>query len=184
MKIGLFLGSFNPVHVGHMVVANYCLEFTDLDEIWMVVSPQNPLKVAYELMPENKRLEMLNVAVSSSNLPIKVSDVEMNLPKPSYTIDTLDFLSKENPDKQFCIIMGADNLSNIEKWKSWEDILKKYPTYVYPRVGFDAMSLCKKYNVHFIAAPIIEVSSTFIREGLAAGKKMNAFLPKGVAELL
>ena len=177
MKIGLFFGSFNPVHVGHIVIANYCAEFTDLHEVWLVPSPHNPLKQIDELWSDEKRLALLRAAVEQKKIPVKICEVEFSLPRPSYTIDTLRELQKKHPQQQFVVIMGADSLANIEQWKEWQDILRNFEVYVYPRIGYNAEELCAKYSAKFIPAPIIEISSTFIRNALKEGKNVNGFLP-------
>lgn len=178
MKTGLFFGSFNPVHVGHTIIANYCAAFTDLREVWLVPSPHNPLKQAADLLPDEKRLELLRAAVlEQKKIPVKICEIEFGLPRPSYTIDTLRALQAKHPHLQFVVIMGADSLACIEQWKEWQAILRDYEVYVYPRVGYNAEELCAKYGAKFIPAPIIEISSTFIRNALKEGKNVNAFLP-------
>ncbi len=184
MKIGLFFGSFNPVHVGHMIIANYCAQFTDLREVWLVPSPQNPHKQAADLWPDEKRLDLLRAAVDYKKIPIGICEIEFGLSRPSYTIDTLRALQKKHPHLQFVIIMGADNLVRIEQWKEAQTILQNYELYVYPRLGYNTEELCVKYGAKLIPAPIIEISSTFIRKALAEGKNVNAFLPDKVAEII
>lgn len=184
VKIGLFFGSFNPVHVGHTIIASYCAEFTDLREVWLVPSPHNPLKQSADLWPDEKRLELLRAAVDYQKLPVGICEIEFSLPRPSYTIDTLRALQIKHPHLQFVVIMGADSLACIEQWKEWQSILNEHEVYVYPRVGYNAEQLCEKYNARFVPAPIIEISSTFIRQALADGKNISAFLPSGVVELL
>lgn len=182
--IGLFFGSFNPVHLGHLAIANYAVEFGDFNELWLVVSPQNPLKEKEILIAENHRIEMVKIAVSNLKLPIKICDVEMTLPKPSYTINTLKTLDAKNPDCEFCIIMGADSIACIEQWKNYEIILNNYKIYIYPRIGYDAKYLCKKYKTELLQAPIIEISSTFIRENIGIGRNMNAFISAEVSNYI
>ncbi|MDR1227033.1 MAG: nicotinate-nucleotide adenylyltransferase [Prevotellaceae bacterium] len=180
MKIGLFFGSFNPVHVGHMIIASYCAEFTDLHEVWFVPSPHNPLKQASDLWSDEKRLELLRSAVEQEKIPVKICEMEFTLPRPSYTIDTLRALQIQHPDSQLVVIMGADNLAGIERWKEWQTILQNFEVYVYPRAGFNAEELCAQYGATLIPSPIVEISSTFIRKALREGKNVEAFLPKGV----
>lgn len=177
MRTGLFFGSFNPVHVGHTIVAGYCSQFTDLDEVWLVPSPHNPLKPSGALLPEAKRLALLRAAVAQQQLPLKVCDVELSLPRPSYTISTLRALQAQHPSVQLVVIMGADSLAGIEQWREWQTLLRDFEVYVYPRTGYSAEALCARYRAKFISAPVVEVSSTFIRQALREGKNVNAFLP-------
>lgn len=176
MKIGLFFGSFNPVHVGHLVIANYMVSFTDLDELWFVVSPQNPLKEKDTLLKDSLRLEMLRLAVKNS-ASIKVSDVEFSLSRPSYTINTLKHLQQLYPENTFIIIMGADGLSSFHKWKDHKLIEENYRRYVYPRKGSDFK---EGKNCILQPAPEIDISSTFIRQALKEKKDVRFFLPEGI----
>ncbi|MDR3188920.1 MAG: nicotinate-nucleotide adenylyltransferase [Prevotellaceae bacterium] len=177
MKTGLLFGSFNPVHVGHTIVAGYCSQFTDLQEVWLVPSPHNPLKPSGSLLPEEKRLALLRAAVERQQLPLKVCDVEFSLPRPSYTIHTLRALQGLHPRAQLVVIMGADSLAAIELWREWQTLLRDFEVYVYPRTGYNAEELCAKYRAKFIPAPLVEISSTFIRQAVKDGKNVNAFLP-------
>ena len=183
-RIGLFFGSFNPVHIGHLAIANYAVEFGYFAEIWFVVSPLNPLKDKAILVDENHRLEMTKIAVKNLDLPLKICDIEVRLPQPSYTINTLETLSLENPDCEFCVIMGADSISDIELWKDYKKLLNNYTIYVYPRADYDAKLLCAKYNVEFLTAPLIEISSTFIRENICKGKNMSAFISTEISDYI
>lgn len=183
-KIAIFSGSFNPIHIGHVAIANYIAEFTDVDEVWFVVSPHNPLKEVTGLLAEEHRFKMVEIAINQLNLPFKVCDIEFTMPKPSYTIDTLNALSENYPEHEFVLVMGADSIANIERWKNYCDILNNYNVMVYPRLGYNAEDLCKKYNVEYVAAPIIELSATFIREALFTRKNIDAFLPCGVNEYI
>lgn len=176
MKIGLFFGSFNPVHHGHMILANYMLEFTDLDKIWFVVSPHNPLKEKSSLLADHHRLEMVTRAIGD-HPKLKASDIEFRLPQPSFTIHTLAHLSEKYPDVQFALIMGADNLQSLHKWKNYEQILEHYDIYVYPRTGVTNDELLKHQRIHVTEAPLMNISSTFIRQGIKAGKDMRYFIP-------
>jgi nicotinate-nucleotide adenylyltransferase len=176
MNIGLFFGSFNPVHVGHMILANYMLSFTDLDRVWFVVSPHNPFKEKKSLLADHHRLELINRAIGD-NSGMKASNIEFHLPQPSYTITTLTYLSERYPDHKFSLIMGADNLSSFPKWKNYEEILKQYMLYVYPRPGVDPGILAIHPHVHITDAPLIELSSTFIREAIRMKKDVRYFLP-------
>jgi nicotinate-nucleotide adenylyltransferase len=177
MKTGLLFGSFNPVHVGHTIVAGYCSQFTDLDEVWLTPSPHNPLKSPDMLLPEAKRLALLHAAVEHQQLPLKVCEVELSLPRPSYTINTLRTLQAQHRRTQFVVIMGADSLAGIERWREWQALLRDFEVYVYPRTGFSAQELCAKYRTKLISAPLVEISSTFIRQAVREGKNVNAFLP-------
>jgi nicotinate-nucleotide adenylyltransferase len=180
MNVGLFFGSFNPVHSGHFMIANYCLAYTDLQEIWLVVSPQNPFKKNDTLFPTEQRLQWLHNAVKNYALPIKVCDIEMHLPIPSYTAVTLQRLTVAYPQHKFSIIMGADNLARIEQWRDWQQILAQYRIMVYPRLGVEAQVLCQKYNACYVDAPIIGISSTMIRKAASEGRNLSAFVPNGV----
>ncbi len=175
MKIGLFFGSFNPIHVGHMVIANYMLEYTDLERIWFVVSPQNPLKNKASLLDEKQRLHMVTLAIGD-NTKYKASNIEFKLPQPSYTINTLVHLNEKYPQHEFVLIMGADNLTTFHKWKNYEVILKNYQLYVYPRVKTSESDFDKHPSVKFVPAPLVELSSTAIREAIKAKKDMRYFM--------
>lgn len=175
-KIGLFFGSFNPVHNGHLMLANYIVEFTDLDSIWFVVSPQNPFKIQQSMLDEKHRLEMLELAVRNEPR-FEVCDIEFHMPKPSYTIDTLMQLSKLHSDTDFYLICGMDNLTNFHKWKNYQAILDNYHLLVYPRKGYVGGELLNHKSVQLIEAPEIEVSSTFIRDAIAKGKDIRYFMP-------
>lgn len=176
MKVGLFFGSFNPVHHGHMILANYMLEFTDLDKIWFVVSPHNPLKEKSSLLADHHRLEMVIRAIGD-HPKLKASDIEFRLPQPSFTINTLAHLSEKYPNVQFALIMGADNLLSLHKWKNYEQILEHYSIYVYPRPGVNHDELLSHPRVHLTEAPLMDISSTFIRQGIKAGKDLRYFIP-------
>ena len=173
---GLYFGSFNPLHIGHIAIANYMLEFTDLDQLRLVLSPVNPLKDECGMLPLQERLIGLERAVARLELPLEVSTVEFDLPKPYYTIHTMRYLAALEPDKRFVLVIGADNLAVIEKWHQWQNLLSEFEVYVYPRSGYHTVALCKEYKVRHIEAPLIDVSSTFIRQGLAEGKNMKGFL--------
>ena len=179
MKVGLFFGSFNPIHVGHMVIANHMLEFTDLERIWFVVSPQNPLKNKTSLLDEKQRLHLVTLAIGDAN-KYKASNIEFKLPQPSYTINTLTHLQEKFPQHQFSLIMGADNLQSFKKWKNYEEILKHYELYVYPRVDADGGELKTNNRVKLVNAPLMEISSTAIRAGIKEKKDMRYFMPDEV----
>lgn len=176
MKVGLFFGSFNPIHVGHLVLANYMLSFTDLDKLWFVVSPHNPLKEKKTLLADHHRLEMVNRAIGD-HPRLRASDIEFKLPQPSFTVNTLAWLSEKYPDYKFALIMGADNLNSLCKWKNYEVILEHYQIYVYPRPGFDGGDLRNHPSVVFTEAPVMEISSTFIREAVKNKKDVQYFMP-------
>lgn len=180
MKVGIFSGSFNPIHIGHMVLANFITEFTDIDEVWFLVTPQNPLKEDTILLDENTRFEMTKLALADYP-KLKASDFEFSLPKPSYTIHTLEALSEAYPENTFALIIGADNWEAFDRWRDFEEILEQYRIYVYPRLGC-RISISKKLKdrVEALNSPVIEISSTFIREALIKGKNMHAFLPESV----
>jgi nicotinate-nucleotide adenylyltransferase len=179
MKTGLFFGSFNPVHLGHLVIAQYMANFTALDEVWMVVSPHNPLKNKKGLSNSYDRLEMVKLATENS-LQLKVSDIEFGLPHPSYTIDTLTYLAEKYPQKEFAIIMGADNLSSFKKWKNYEVILKNYQVYVYPRPGINIEEWKNHPAVIITDTPQMDISSTFIRKAFKEKKSIQYFVPDTV----
>lgn len=184
MNIGIFSGSFNPIHIGHLILANYIVEFTELDEVWFLVSPQNPLKKKDDLLDENLRYEMVEAALENYET-IQACNFEFSLPRPSYTINTLDKLSETYPQHQFTLIIGADNWAKFEIWKDHNVISEKYPIRVYPRLGYRIAIPSKlKGKVEAIDSPIIEISSTFIRESIAEGKDVKAFLPEKVFEFI
>ncbi len=176
-KIGLFFGSFNPVHNGHLMLANYIVEYTDLDSIWFVVSPQNPFKDKESLLQDRHRFDMLEMAVGNDSR-FEVCDIEFNMPKPSYTIDTLTLLSELYPETEFHLICGMDNLVNFKKWKNAQEILDNYHLLVYPRKGYEGGDLINHKSVRIIDAPEIEISSTFIRNAVAENKDVRYFMPE------
>jgi nicotinate-nucleotide adenylyltransferase len=180
MKIGLLFGSFNPIHIGHLAVANYMAEFTDLHQVWLVVSPHNPLKEKKSLLDARKRFATVKKAVGK-NSTIKVSDVEFNLAQPSYTINTLEVLNKKYPKHEFVLIMGLDNLVSFHKWKDYKKILKTVELYIYPRNAThskkDIARTWKYPNVTFFNAPLMNISSTFIREQMKKGKDVRYLIP-------
>ncbi|CAN5527605.1 nicotinate (nicotinamide) nucleotide adenylyltransferase [soil metagenome] len=183
MKVGLFFGSFNPIHVGHMVIANYVLAHTDLDKIWFVVSPQNPLKQKSSLLDERQRLQMVALAIGDNN-KMKASNIEFKLPQPSYTINTLAYLKEKYPANKFALIMGSDNLVSFHKWKNYEEILKQYELYVYPRPDSKENDLSKHKNVKLVNAPLMELSSTDIRNAIKEKKDVRYFVPPAVWEYM
>jgi nicotinate-nucleotide adenylyltransferase len=184
LKIGLYFGSYNPIHIGHLAIANYIVEFTDIDQLWFVVSPQNPFKRKENLLADYHRLEMVNRAIENDDR-FRASNIEFNLPKPSYTIDTLTYLHERYPDYNFVILMSSDNLENFPKWKNFEIIVENYGVIVYPRPGFDKLNL-KIYNNIVLAenTPLMEISSSFIRNAIKEGKDIRHFMPRKAWEYL
>ena len=176
-KIGLFFGSFNPIHNGHLMLANYIVEYTDLDSIWFVVSPQNPFKDMKSLLEDRHRRDMLEMAVENDER-FEVCDIEFNMPKPSYTIDTLTRLSEIYPNTEFYLICGMDNMECFDKWKNYQDILDNYHLLVYPRKNYEGGEMLKHKSVQLIDAPEIEISSTFIRDAVADNKDVRYFMPE------
>src|SRR4051812_341049 len=165
MHIGLFFGSFNPVHIGHMALANYMAAFTGMQQVWLVVSPQNPLKTKNQLLDQNNRLLLVNLAIDDyPNL--RSSNIEFSLPTPSYTINTLVHLKEKYPEHEFSLIMGQDNLKSFAKWKNYEEILKRFHIYVYPRPEVGATEFDAHPHVHLTEAPMMDISSTFIRNAI------------------
>ena len=177
MKTGLFFGSFNPVHSGHMILASYMTEFTDLDRVWFVVSPHNPLKEKSSLLADHHRLALVNAAIGD-HPKFKASDIEFGLPQPSYTVNTLAYLKEKFPKENFSLIMGADNLESLHKWKNYEEILNNYSIYVYPRPGSTGGKFATHPNVKMTNAPVMEISSTMIRNGIRDKKDMRYFMPE------
>lgn len=183
MKVGLYFGSFNPIHNGHLVIANYMLAFAGLDRLWFVVSPHNPHKTKSSLLADHHRLELVNRAIGD-NSKMKASNIEFGLPQPSYTINTLAYLSEKYPEYRFSLIMGSDNLATLHKWKNYEEILKHYEILVYPRPGNDGGPLKAHPHVKMVDAPLVEISSTFIREAVKNKKDVRYFLPQAAWEYL
>ena len=181
--IGLYFGSFNPIHIGHLAIANYLLVNSELSEIWFVISPHNPLKNKQSLAPDYHRLEMVKIAIGDHVL-MKASNIEFSLPKPSFTIDTLTYIAEKNSKKNFALIMGADNIQNIQKWKNYETILSNYPIFVYPRSGIHLNPNNYNGNIQIINAPLMEISSSFIRDALKEGKDIRFFLTEKVYEYI
>ncbi len=182
-RIGLFFGSFNPIHTGHLIIANIMAENTDLKKVWFVISPQNPFKPGKGLLHEFDRLDMVRAAIHD-NYKLEASDIEFNLPKPSFTIHTLVHLKEKHPDKEFRIIMGEDNLVKFEKWKSHDIILRDYGLYVYPRPGVQLSELKTHPNVRFVKAPLLDISATFIRECVRNNKSIRYLVPDPVEEII
>lgn len=183
MKIGLFFGSFNPVHVGHMIIANYMVTRSDLDEVWMVVSPQNPLKPKSTLARDYDRLHLVQLAIGDTP-KLRASNIEFDLPKPSYTIDTLVYLKEKYPNKEFVLIMGGDNLATLHKWKNYELILRDYQIYLYKRPSYELGDLAEHPSVSHFEAPLLSISATYVRKCLKHGLSVRYLVPDAVAEYL
>jgi nicotinate-nucleotide adenylyltransferase len=185
MKIGLFFGSFNPIHVGHMIIANYMVEFTNLNEVWFVVTPHNPFKKKKTLLSDNHRFQTVMIATEDYS-KLKTSNIEFGLAQPNYTINTLTHLHEQFTQHDFSIIMGEDNLHSFHKWKNYKMILKNHSIYVYPRV-FKNKKKSEFQNhpkINFVEAPIVEITSTFIRNAIHSKKDVRAFLPSNVWKYL
>lgn len=178
MTVGLYFGSFNPIHIGHLAIANYVVEFGDIDQLWFVISPQNPFKTKKSLLPDYYRLELVERAIGDAD-KFRASNIEFALPKPSYTIDTLAYLHEKHPQHNFRLIMGADSLANFHRWKNYQQILAYHSLIVYPRPGvaLDELTECYQDKVQIVDAPLMELSATFIRNALKAGKDMRFFVP-------
>lgn len=183
-RVGIFSGSFNPIHAGHLILANYLCEFTDLDEVWFVVSPHNPHKDPGELLDDDLRMEMVRLALEEFD-QMEASDVEFHMARPSYTIDTLVKLTDEYPDKEFTLIIGGDNWRKFRHWKESEKLISNYRLFVYPRLGEEVVIPEHLHSsVQLIKAPIVEISSTFIRESIREGRDMRGFLPLKVYDFI
>ena len=178
MKIGLFFGSFNPIHHGHLMVASFIANHTDLKQVWLVVSPQNPYKTQSSLLNEYDRLHLAQLAIEDDT-QIKVSDIEFKLPKPSYTIDTLTYLQEKYPQHQFYVIMGSDSFQNLPKWKNFEALIKNYQFIVYRRPGFE---IIEDYgaDMQYLEAPMLELSATLIRNNCKDGITIRYLVPEDV----
>ena len=183
MKIGLFFGSFNPVHVGHMIIANHIVANTDLKRVWMVVSPQNPLKPKYTLAKDQDRLHLVRLAIGD-NPNLEASDIEFKLPQPSYTVDTLAYLKEKYPKKEFALIMGGDNVATLKKWKNYETILENYDIYVYKRPNYELGEFEQHPHIHIIEAPMLEISATHIRSNIHQNKSIQYLVTEPVFRYL
>jgi len=183
VRIGLFFGSFNPVHVGHMIIANYMVTHTEMDKLWMVVSPQNPFKEKISLANNYDRLHLLQLALDNNSM-ITASDIEFSLPVPSYTIDTLTYLHEKYPDHEYVLIMGGDNLYSLHKWKNYELLLERYQIYVYTRPTHEIPDIAEHPNVHLFDAPLLDISSSYIRNEIAEARSIRYLVPDRVYEYL
>jgi len=185
LKIGLYFGSFNPIHIGHLAIAGYILEFTGINEIWLVVSPLNPLKKKEVLLDNYQRLHMVNLAIGKNDR-MRASDIEFRLPVPSYTIDTLAYLEEKYPNSRFSLIMGEDNLYTLHKWKNASELVKKCPITAYPRPHVRKPAsqvldqILSQADITMVKAPFMDISGTFIRDGIRKGKNMSYFVPSPV----
>jgi nicotinate-nucleotide adenylyltransferase len=182
-KIGLFFGSFNPIHMGHLIIANIMAQNTDLDKVWLVVSPQNPFKPSKGLLHEFDRYDLVKAAIAD-NYKLEASDVEFHLPKPSYTIHTLAYLTEKYPNKEFKVIIGEDNLENFTKWKNHEQILNQFGLYVYPRPHVTNSDLKRHSNVTIVKAPMIDISATYIRNCIKNNKSIRYLVPETVENMI
>jgi nicotinate-nucleotide adenylyltransferase len=182
-KTGLFFGSFNPIHSGHLILANYMKEFTSLDEVWFVVSPQNPLKERKSLLADYHRLALVRLAVED-HTGLSVTDIEFKMPRPSYSIDTLAWLNEKYPDRRFSIICGSDVFNSFKKWKNYQQILNQYSMDVYPRPGHGLGEFKNHPSIRLHKAPLLEISSSFIRKAIKGKKDMNFWMPKPVYEYI
>lgn len=184
MNIGIYSGSFNPIHMGHLMLANYIVEFSDIDELWFLVTPHNPLKEDEVLLDEMDRLEMVKLALEDYP-KLVASDFEFDLPRPSYTVNTLEKLSEKYPKHTFSLVIGADNWTVFTKWKDADSILANHHVYIYPRLS-SRITIPKelKKSITVLDTPILEISSTFIRESVEEGKNVDAFLPEKVGQYI
>ena len=180
MKIGLYFGSFNPVHTGHLIIANHVLNETSLERVWFIVSPQNPFKSSAGLLNEYDRLHLIRVAVEDDSR-IKASDIEFNLPRPSYTVDTLAYLDEKYPEHEFSIIMGSDSFQNLDKWKNYEVIIKRRTIYIYTRPGFEINNKINA-DIKIMDAPLLQISATRIRQMIKESKSIRYMVPQNVLD--
>ena len=181
MKVGLFFGSFNPIHIGHLIIADIMQDQTDLDEIWFIVSPQNPLKKRKTLLHEFDRLKMVELAIGD-DYRFRASDVEFHMPRPSFTIDTLTYLSEKHPKHEFKLVIGGDNLKTFHKWKNSQAILDYYGLYVYPRPQ-ETFKIAHE-NITYITAPLIDISATFIRNAIQKGHSVKYLVTEAVGDYI
>lgn len=183
MKIGLYFGTFNPIHNGHLAIANIMANDTDLDKVWLIVSPQNPFKSNDTLLPEYDRFEMVRLSIYD-DYNLDASDIEFKLPKPSYTVDTLAYIREKYPDHQFSLIIGEDNLSHFHKWKNYEQILNHHDLLVYPRNNAKETELKDHPKVHMVPAPLLDISATYIRNAIKEGRSVKYLIPNEVIEYI
>jgi nicotinate-nucleotide adenylyltransferase len=179
MKIGLYFGTFNPIHVGHLIIANHMAEYSGLDQVWLIVTPHNPHKNKSTLLDDYQRLEMVHLACEDYP-KLKPSDIEFRLPQPNYTVNTLAHLQEKHPEHKFSLIMGEDNLRSLHKWKNYQTILEHHPVYIYPRITAEPIPATLKGQIHHIDAPIVEISSTAVRNAISDRKNYRPLLPEKV----
>jgi nicotinate-nucleotide adenylyltransferase len=182
-RIGLFFGSYNPIHIGHMVIANYMVEYADIDQVWMVISPHNPLKEKKSLIASHHRYAMVNLAVEDEPR-FKACNIELKLPKPSYTIDTLIRLDEKYPDHEFLLIAGTDIFPTFHKWKNYQELIKHYWIYAYKRPGFDIGTYKDHYHIKLFDAPQMDISASFIRQAIKEKRDIRHFLPPKVYQYI
>jgi nicotinate-nucleotide adenylyltransferase len=180
-KVGLLFGSFNPIHTGHLILAHFMATHTDIDAVWLVVSPQSPFKVGQQMLPEEERLKLVELAIAGNDR-LRALDIETSMPKPSYTIDTLDELVRRYPQHRFVLLMGEDNLPGLPRWKQADRILAEHEVYVYPRPGVDATEVKTHPGVRVVDAPLLDISATFIRDCIRAGKSIRYLVPEAVED--
>lgn len=183
LRTGIFSGSFDPIHIGHLALANYLCEFEDLDEVWFVVSPQNPFKKDRKMAPEEWRMRLIQEATRPFP-KFKACEVELHLPRPSYTITTLDYLRHSHPDRDFVLIIGADNWLTFTDWKDADRLLQEFEVLIYPRKGYEIDSTALPQHIRISSAPLMEISSTFIREAIQQGKDVRYFLHESTHRLI
>jgi len=183
MKIGLYFGSFNPIHTGHLIIAEHVLNFTGLDRVWLIISPQNPLKPSASLLGEYDRLHLVNLAIENSS-HLKAVDVEFRLPKPSYTITTLTYLTEKYPNDEFTVIMGSDSFNNLPKWRNYEKLIRDYSFLIYVRPGFPVKGLLPDMNAEVLEAPMLDISASFIRKNIQLDKSIRFLVPEKVFDYI
>lgn len=182
VHIGLYFGSFNPIHIGHLIIANHIVSHTEVDKVWFVISPHNPLKDAHSLLNEYDRLHLVELAIAQ-NPKMRASNVEFHLPKPSYTIDTLTYLSEKFPLEKFSVIMGSDGFQNIHRWKNFEQLLAQYSIIIYTRPGFEIKET-HGANLTILDAPLLDISSTYLRKEIKAKRSVRYLMPDAVADYI
>ena len=184
MEIGLFFGSFNPIHIGHLIIANTIVEHTTSNQVWFVVSPLNPFKSSKSLLHEFDRMDMVQLAIED-NFKLRATDVEFSMPRPSFTVDTMAYLSSKHPQHEFRLIIGADNLKSFHKWKNYQTILDQFGLYVYPRHGAQIPVKIKDHpNVRMVEAPLLDISATYIRNAVKAGKSIQYIVADKVEDFI